>query len=227
MRLRSSLVWPLEVTSGYGVLQSAGLLFFAFAGYARIATLGEEVIEPRRTIPIALAITLLVYTAVTVSVLMAVDTHELAGSCRAPGVGGEQRGFGVSVPRRAYRATVACLGVLLSLLAGVSRTGFAMASSGDLPRYFSAVHTRHKVPHRAELVVGALVIAIVLIADVRGAIGFSSFAVLTYYGIANASALTLPASERTHPNIVAMGGLVGCAVLAFSLPLPTVAQASQ
>jgi APA family basic amino acid/polyamine antiporter len=70
--------------------------------------------------------------------------------------------------------------------------------------------------------VGAMVIAIVLIADVRGAIGFSSFAVLTYYGIANASALTLPASERTYPNIVAIGGLVGCAVLAFSLPLPTV-----
>lgn len=72
MRLRSSLVWPLEVTSGYGVLQSAGLLFFAFAGYARIATLGEEVIEPRRTIPIALAITLLVYTAMSTLTVTAV-----------------------------------------------------------------------------------------------------------------------------------------------------------
>jgi len=78
------------------------------------------------------------------------------------------------------------------------------------------------VPHRAELAVAALVIAIVVIADVRGAIGFSSFAVLTYYSIANASALTLSATHRTHPKIIAMGGLVGCAVLAFSLPLPSV-----
>ena len=39
-------------TGAYGILQAAGLLFFAFAGYARIATLGEEVVEPKRTIPL-------------------------------------------------------------------------------------------------------------------------------------------------------------------------------
>ncbi|MBT2322903.1 APC family permease [Variovorax paradoxus] len=119
-------------------------------------------------------------------------------------------------------ATVACLGVLLSLLAGVSRTAFSMASKRDLPAYFEVVHPRHKVPHRAELAVGALVVAIVMIADVRGAIGFSSFAVLAYYGIANASALTLAREERTYPKWIAAGGLLGCTLLAFSLPIRSV-----
>src|SRR6185312_11345265 len=93
-------------------------------------------------------------------------------------------------------ATVASLGVLLSLLAGVSRTAFAMAANGDLPRGLAAVHPRSRVPHRAELAAGALTIIVVAVTDVRDAIGFSSFAVLVYYAIANASALTLAAHER-------------------------------
>jgi APA family basic amino acid/polyamine antiporter len=74
------------------------------------------------------------------------------------------------------------------------------------------------VPHRAQLAVGALVAGLVLVADVRGVIGFSSFAVLTYYAIANASAFTLPAEHRREPRAVAVVGLVGCVVLAFTLP---------
>jgi APA family basic amino acid/polyamine antiporter len=120
-------------------------------------------------------------------------------------------------------ATVASLGVLLSLLVGVSRTGFAMASAGDLPRWLDAVHPTHRVPHRAELAVGALVIAVVLVADVRGAIGFSSFAVLIYYAIANASAWTLSRGERRWPRAIAVLGLAGCAVLAFSLEWSSIA----
>ena len=92
-----------------------------------------------------------------------------------------------AVPVVRVGAAVASLGVLLSLLAGVSRTTFAMAAERDLPGWFDAVHPRRRVPHRAEIGIGAAVIAIVAVADVRGAIGFSSFAVLLYYAIANAS----------------------------------------
>ena len=219
-------IWPLEVTSAYGVLQAAGLLFFAFAGYARIATLGEEVIEPEKTIPraipIALVITLIVYAAVAISALLAVDVSDLAGSA-APLVLAVSNGELSSLsPVVRIGATVASLGVLLSLLAGVGRTAFSMASNKDLPGFLGAVHPRHKVPHRAEVAVGALVVGIVLIADVRGAIGFSSFAVLTYYGVTNAAALTLDPGERSYSRFFAIVGLAGCAVLAFSLPLASV-----
>ncbi|HJR97646.1 MAG TPA: amino acid permease, partial [Actinomycetota bacterium] len=119
-------------------------------------------------------------------------------------------------------AVVASLGVLLSLLAGVGRTAFSMAAEGDLPRWSSAVDARRRVPRRAELAIAVVVIAIVLAVDLRGAIGFSSFAVLAYYTIANASAWTLGRDERRAPRAVAVAGVVGCVVVAFSLPVASV-----
>jgi basic amino acid/polyamine antiporter, APA family len=219
-------LWPVEPTSAYGVLQSAGFLFFAFAGYARIATLGEEVIEPHRTIPraipIALGIALVVYIAVAVSTLAGAGATAVAAS-EAPLVTAVEAGrFGWLSPAVRVGATVASLGVLLSLVAGVSRTTFAMASNRDLPKFFSAVHPRFKTPHRAELAVGAIVASVAAILDLRSAIGFSSFAVLTYYAIANAAAWTLEPSKRRWPRTLAAAGLLGCVVLALTLPIASI-----
>jgi basic amino acid/polyamine antiporter, APA family len=216
-------LWPVEPTSAYGVLQSAGFLFFAFAGYARIATLGEEVIEPNRTIPraipIALGIALVVYVAVAVSTLAGAGATAAAAS-EAPLVTAVEAGrLGWLSPAVRIGATVASLGVLLSLIAGVSRTTFAMASNRDLPKLFAAIHPRFKVPHRAELAVGAIVASGAAALDLRSAIGVSSFAVLTYYAIANAAAWTLEPSRRRWPRVFAAGGLCGCAVLAVTVPL--------
>jgi APA family basic amino acid/polyamine antiporter len=121
---------------------------------------------------------------------------------------------------------VAALGVLLSLIAGVSRTTFAMAADGELPRWLAAVHPVHKVPHRADLAVGALVIVLVAVTDVRHAIGFSSFCVLVYYAIANAAAWTLPRDDRRWPRPLAAAGLLGCVTLAVTVPAASVAWGS-
>jgi APA family basic amino acid/polyamine antiporter len=210
----------------HGVLQAAGFLFFAFAGYARIATLGEEVVDPARTIPraipLALGITLVVYAVVALNALAATDVAELARAS-APLLPGVEAGrWSALAPVVRIGATVASLGVLLSLLAAVSRTAFAMASNGDLPRFLASVHPRHRIPDRAELLLGALVVAVVVVADVRDAIGASSFAVLVYYAIANACALTLKAHERRWPRALAALGLLGCVAIAASLPWPSV-----
>ncbi|MGH3503402.1 MAG: APC family permease [Nocardioidaceae bacterium] len=213
----------LDLTGDFdlrGVIQAAGFLFFAFAGYARIATLGEEVRDPARTIPraipIALGITFAFYLAVGVSVLAVLGADGVADS-PAPLVDAVSAGSASALePLVRVGGAVAALGSLLAMILGVSRTTFAMASDGHLPHALDAVHPRHRVPYRAELMVGIVVIAVVLFADVRGAIGFSSFAVLVYYSIANASAFTL---NRAHGvKWVPALGLVGCLVLAFSLP---------
>lgn len=211
-----------EQTSVLGTLEAAGLLFFAFAGYARIATLGEEVRDPERTIPraipLALGITLLVYAAVAASVLLSVGAQAMAGS-RAPLADAVRAGdFSSLTPIVRAGAALAALSVLLSLLAGVSRTTFAMAAGDDLPRWLAAVHPRFKVPHHAELVVGAVVAVTAVSVDLRTAIGFSSFAVLLYYAITNAAAVTLSPAERRWPRSLAALGAIGCAVLAFTLP---------
>ncbi|MEU9446949.1 APC family permease [Streptomyces sp. NPDC048304] len=215
-----------DTTAG-GVLQAAGLLFFAFAGYARIATLGEEVKDPQRTIPraipLALGITLAFYAAVAVATLGVVGakglgtaTAPLADAVRAAGVPG-------LVPVVRIAAAVAAIGSLLALILGVSRTTLAMARDRHLPHALAAVHPRFGVPHRAELAVGAVVAVLAATVDVRGAIGFSSFGVLAYYAIANASAFTLTAKEGRPPRAIPVLGLLGCVVLAFSLPALSVA----
>ncbi|MFF5144012.1 APC family permease [Streptomyces sp. NPDC013157] len=208
-----------------GVLEAAGLLFFAFAGYARIATLGEEVRDPARTIPraipLALGITLVVYACVAVAAVSVLGTDglgraaaPLADAVRAAGVPG-------LVPVVRVGAAVAALGSLLALILGVSRTSLAMARDGHLPRALAAVHPRFQVPHRAELAVGAVVAVAAATADVRGAIGFSSFGVLAYYAVANASAWTLDPAPRAR--VVPVVGLLGCVILAFALPVTSVA----
>ncbi|OAN39343.1 transporter [Mycolicibacterium iranicum] len=206
--------------SVYGVLQAAGLLFFAFAGYARIATLGEEVRDPARTIPravgLALAIALVVYAVVAVAVLAQLGSAGL-GSAAAPlSEAVRAAGFPQLSPVVSIGAAVAALGALLALLLGVSRTTLAMARDRYLPRALAAVHPRHGTPHHAELAVGAVVAVVAALVDVRAAIGFSSFGVLLYYAIANASAWTLGA--RFVPAV----GLIGCLTLAFTLPLTSV-----
>ncbi len=224
--VRSEHLGGLSDAGVTGILRSAGFLFFAFAGYARIATLGEEVIDPARTIPraiqIALGLTLLVYAVVAISALAALGPSllarapaPLAASIRAGSLDG-------LVPVVRIGAVVASLGVLLSLLAGVSRTGFSMARNHDLPSFLGAVHPRFRSPYRAELAAAALVIVLVVFVDLRGAIGFSSFAVLAYYGIANVSAWTQPPQQRRWPKPLQAAGLVGCVALALTLPLSSV-----
>jgi APA family basic amino acid/polyamine antiporter len=215
----SSRLYGSDVNAG-GVLQAAGLLFFAFAGYARIATLGEEVRDPERTIPraipLALGITLTVYGAVAVAVLAVLGGDELATSSAPLADAVRTAGHPGLEPVVRVAAVVAALGSLLSLILGVSRTTLAMARDQHLPHALAAVHPRFGGPHRAEVAVGAVVAVIAALADVRAAIGFSAFAVLIYYAIANASAMTLGRS------LIPAIGLAGCLLLAVLLPITSV-----
>ncbi|MEU3181722.1 MULTISPECIES: APC family permease [Streptomyces] len=214
-----------DATAG-GVLQAAGLLFFAFAGYARIATLGEEVRDPARTIPraipVALGVTLVVYTLVAVSVLMVLGPGGLARAAAPLSEAARAAGADWLVPVVRAGAAVAALGSLLALVLGVSRTTLAMARDRHLPHALAAVHPKFQVPHRAELLVGAVVAVAAATGDLRGAIGFSSFGVLVYYAVANASAWTLTPDEGRPNRLVPAVGLAGCLVLAFALPLSSV-----
>ena len=207
----------------YGLLQSAGLLFFAFAGYARVATMGEEVREPARTIPraivIALSIAVLVYAAVAVALLGALGPDGLAAST-APLR--DAAGWAWSGPVVTVGAALASLGALLALIAGIGRTSLAMAREGDLPRWLAAVHPRFHVPHRAEVVLALVVVALVLTVDLRGAIGFSSFGVLLYYFVANVSAFSQSREARRFPRALFVIGAAGCLLLVATLPLPSI-----
>jgi len=209
-----------------GVLRSAGLIFFAFAGYARIATLGEEVREPARTIPRAipraLGAVLVVYAIVAIMVIATVPRALLgddATPLRSVVEAGPLEALGPLVP---IGAAIACGGVLLNLIPGVSRTVLAMSRRRELPKFLSVVNARRATPLRAETTVVIAVLVLVNTLDLGSSIAVSGVAVLAYYAITNVSALAMPREARIWNPAIAMAGLLGCLALIASLPLTAI-----
>lgn len=213
---------PLPDPTAYGVLQGAGLLFFAFAGYARIATMGEEVREPATTIPRAIAI----------SLGGALGAYLLVGGAVALALGGDVTssaspladvvavaGWGPWADTAVrIAAATASLGALLALLGGIGRTTLAMARESDLPRLLARIDPVHRVPRRAQLTAGGIVALVVLLTDLHGVIGFSSFGVLLYYAVANLAAFSRYRSGSLRRRATAAGGTAGCLLLVLTLP---------
>lgn len=213
--------------SAWGILPAAGLMFFAFAGYARIATLGEEVKDPARTIPrailAALAAAFVIYLGLAVLLLWHLSPARLAESVSPLLDAVLLSGFSAGGPFVQAGAAAACLGALLALITGVGRTALAMARERDLPSPLARVGGRHTVPVVAELSVAAAVVALLVTTDVLTVVGFSSFGVLIYYSVTNAAAFTMAERPGTAPRWLNAAGFVGCLVLAFTLPLASVA----
>ncbi|HEY0814388.1 MAG TPA: APC family permease [Pseudonocardia sp.] len=219
-------VAPIVVDSGpFGVLTAAGLVFFAFAGYARIATLGEEVRDPRRTIRLAIAvalgITVVLYLLVAFALLHGLGAVRLAQQMSPLAALVDTRGApGLGVLVR-VGAAVAAGSALLSVLVGISRTTLAMARGNDLPHALTRISGRG-TPWLADLAGGVVAAGIAVLAGPAAAIALSACSVLVYYGVINVAALRLRSGERSWPRWTAVLGLVLCVLLAVLLPLAQV-----
>ena len=207
---------------GWGVLPAAGLMFFAFAGYARIATLGEEVKDPARTIPrailAALAAAFVIYLGLALLLQWHLPVEQLAGSTAPLLDAVTSSSLSAGAPFVQAGAAAACLGALLALITGVGRTAMAMARERDLPSPLARVGGAHSVPFLAELTVATAVIVLLLTTNVLTVVGFSSFGVLIYYSVTNAAAFTLPARPWHAPRWLNVLGFLGCLLLAVTLP---------
>lgn len=183
--------------------------------------MGEEVTDPARTIPRAIVLALgsvvVIYAFVAIAVVATLGA-DAVGSGRPLAEVVATAGWEPLVPVVRIAASAASLGALLALLTGIGRTMLAMAREGDLPHPLAAIDPRWQVPRRAEILVAVLVTGIVLLADVRGAIGFSSFGVLLYYLIANAAAFRQSGRSRRYPRALQVLGALGCLLLVNTLP---------
>lgn len=214
-------LFPAGITWGE-LAQATGLMFVAYTGYGRIATLGEEVKAPRRTIPIAvmvtLAISMLLYASVAmvgVQIVGGSGFYELTSQNAAPLESIAERMNLPGLPLlMAIGAITAMLGVLLNLLLGLSRVVLAMGRRGDMPSGLSVIHTKTGVPWAATLLVAGIIAAIATAGSVKLAWSFSAFTVLVYYAITNACALRLRAEERLYPVWIPAMGLISCLSLA-------------
>lgn len=207
-----------------GLAQAAGFLFFAFAGYARIATLGEEVVRPSTTIPravtISLALVLGLYLVTAFALSRSFGTGWVAAREAPLAEAAEISAWPWLGPVLRITAVLSAGGALLALSPGVSRTVLAMARDRHLPPVLATLDGPRRLPRRADLVVAILVIAVIVLVDLRGVIGLSSFCVLVYYAIANASAWTL--DPRAVTRVVPTVGLLGCLGVGVLLPWQSV-----
>ncbi|MDQ3339552.1 MAG: APC family permease [Myxococcota bacterium] len=207
----ANFAFELDPTS---TLHASALLFVAFAGYGRIATLGEEVRDPQRTIPraviLALIITLAIYIVVVCVGIGAVGAPAFAATATPLETASSNGAVRWII---ALAATTAMEGVLLNLVLGLSRVVLAMGRRGDLPRGLATIDDR-KSPRNAVIVVGIAIGLLVLIGDVKLTWSVSAFSVLLYYAITNAAALRLPPEHRKYPRAIAAFGLVACIALA-------------
>lgn len=209
---------------GYrALLEATALMFVAYTGYGRIATLGEEVRDPRRTIPRAIVVTLIVsallYLSVGVVAVGSVGAEALADMTARTAAPLEEAASLIAGPvvakALALGAITAMLSVLLNLVLGLSRVLLAMARRGDVPTRLATVDESRSSPTAAVVTVGFIIGALVLVGDVKTTWSFSAFTVLVYYALTNLAALRLPPEARRFPRWISLAGLVGCLGLAF------------
>lgn len=213
----------LADTNTRDLLHATALMFVAFTGYGRIATLGEEVKQPEKTIPRAIVLTLLatmtLYIGVVVVAICTVGAETLAGATRGTAAPLEVVAEAFTIPEVRYLVAVAAvtamLGVLLNLLLGLSRVLLAMARRGDMPPALASIDERHASPRLAVIVTGAAIAGLTLIGSVKTTWSFSAFTVLVYYAITNLAALKLPPEHRRYPRWIPALGLASCLGLAF------------
>lgn len=218
---------PWQPLKPRSLLEASALLFVAFTGYGRIATLGEEVTAPRRTIPRAIIATLLVSTSLYALTLiaalwtlgpdlMAEATRATAAPLQTVAAHLQSRWL---TPLIALAATAAMAGVLLNLILGLSRVAFAMGRKHDLPSKLGQVG-RSGEPLFAIWAVGIFIALIAFFGGLATVWSFSAFTVLIYYAITNLAALQLSAKDRLYPQAISMVGLVVCLGLAVWIDPP-------
>lgn len=206
-----------------GIAEAAALLFFAFTGYGRIATLAEEVANPKKTIPKAIIITIviaiLLYSVISVVAIGVIGTQDMASSTSPLQVVADALTTPAISSIVTIGASTAMLGVLLSQILGISRVMLAMGRRNDLPPFFKRIHKRYRVPHIGILITGGIILVLTLIGSFEFIVRASTFTILLYYSITNIAAIKQPKKDRMYGKLIPILGLIGCLAMSVSLPV--------
>ncbi|MDY0253937.1 MAG: amino acid permease [Tenuifilaceae bacterium] len=224
--VKASNFTPFAPFGIMGIAESTAILFFAFTGYARIATLAEEVVEPKKTIPRAVIITItsaiVLYAAVSVVATGAIGAEGMSQSKSPLQVASEAMSAPAISVIITIGASTAMLGVLLSQILGISRMLLAMGRRNDLPHLFEKIHSKTSVPHIGILFTSVVILAITTLGTFDFVVRAATFTILLYYSITNIAAIRQPNQQQLYSKAVPYLGLVGCIAMSISLPLSVI-----
>ena len=205
------------------IFEASALMFIAFAGYARVATMGEEIVEPQKTIPQAITLIVL-FTTVLYAVVALISIGSIGAGAFATASNNGKAALEVvaesfAVPGvieiLALGAVMAMLNVLLNAILALSRVLLAMARRQDMPAFIARLDESGNTPYWAVMMIGVVIALIVLTGDVKVAWSFSAFAGLIRTAIINLAALKLDVEDQLYPRPWAWIGLLSCLFLAF------------
>jgi len=221
--VKASNFTPFAPFGVMGIAESTAILFFAFTGYARIATLAEEVVEPTKTIPRAVIITIIsaivLYAGVSVIATGAIGAEGMAQSKSPLQVAANAMAAPGISTIITIGASTAMLGVLLSQILGISRMLLAMGRRNDLPHFFEKIHSKTAVPHIGILFTSVIILAITILGTFEFVVRAATFTILLYYSITNIAAIRQPNQQQLYSKAIPYLGLVGCIAMSISLPL--------
>ncbi len=209
-----------------GIAEAAALLFFAFTGYGRIATLAEEVTNPKKTIPKAIIITIvtaiLLYSVISVVAIGVIGTERMASSTSPLQVVADALNTPAISIIITIGASTAMLVLLLSKILLISRVMLAMGRRNDLPTVFKNIHKKYRVPHIGILFTGLIILIITLVGSFEFIVRAATFTILLYYSITNIAAIKQPKEDSMYGRLIPTLGLIGCLAMSASLPLNVV-----
>lgn len=213
---------PFSPYGNAAISEASALLFFAFTGYARIATLAEEVTHPEKTIPRAILITLfcalVLYAGVSIVAVGVIGTHKMAESVSPLQKVAASLQSPYILLIITIGASTAMLGVLLSQIMGISRMMLAMGRRKDLPPLFMSVHGKYQIPHLGIMITGAIIMFLCIMGSFEFILGSATFTILLYYSITNMAAFRQPKKEQRYSRLIPILGLGGCFAMSLSLP---------
>lgn len=205
-----------------GIFEASALLFFAFTGYARIATLAEEVAQPKKTIPKAIIVTIVVaillYSAISLVAIGVIGTTNMAATTSPLQAVANTLTTPAIQLVVTIGASTAMLGVLLSQILGISRVMLAMGRRGDLPSVFKTIHHRYQIPHVGIVITGIIILLLTILGSFEFIVRAATFTILLYYSITNIAALKQSKNEQAYGKVIPILGLTGCFGMSISLP---------
>ena len=213
----------LEGFSTSNLFLSAAIWFFAFTGYSRLATYGEEVKNPEKIIPSSiltgLGVTVTIYLLVNWLALAIIGPEVVANSNTPLLIAMDVSVMSDFSFLIVFASTIATASVFLALLPAISRIYVAMSRDGILPNMFSKIHNKNNSAYVSELFVLLTVIVGIYTINITNAIKLSAFFILIYYSLTNLSVINLHKNQRLYSVSIAYYGLLMCVVLGFSLVL--------
>jgi len=202
-----------------GVWAGAATIFFAYAGFARVAIVADEIKDPRKNVPRATLLSIFIstgiYFLVAVAAVGGAGSKLLAGSGSPLAAAMESMGLRFGAGLVALGGLAATGTVALASVLGISRLAQVMARDGELPGFIGRSSRRRSVPRNAILIAGAAMLVLAFVSDLPHIAYISSFSLLLYYAALNLSGLKV---LKGRMRLVTGLGLLSCLVLMVNLP---------